>query len=85
MLHLSTLPELVVFSRSRLTTAAGREKMPYRFPNVIAVGRMAVVRHFDRYFAGMNAVVNTSFLGDYDAFAVSTLKWRARVFVGIKF
>ena len=85
LLHISTLPQFVVVSRNRMETAGGEEKMPYRFPNMVVAGRLAAVRHFDRYFAGMNAVVNTSFLGDYDAFAVSTLKWRARVFVGIKF
>ena len=85
LLHISTLPQFVVASRNRMETAGGEEKMPYRFPNMVVAGRLAAVRHFDRYFAGMNAVVNTSFLGDYDAFAVSTLKWRARVFVGIKF
>lgn len=85
LLHISTLPQFVVVSRNRMETAGGEAKMPYRFPNMVVAGRLAAVRHFDRYFAGMNAVVNTSFLGDYDAFAVSTLKWRARVFVGIKF
>lgn len=84
LLHLSTLPELVVFSRSRLTTPGGREKMPYRFPNVIAVGRMAVVRHFDRYFVGMTAVVNTTHLGDSRQLSVGNTKWRARMFVGVK-
>lgn len=84
LLHLSTLPELVVFSRSRLTTPGGREKMPYRFPNVIAVGRMAVVRHFDRYFVGMTAVVNTSHLDDSRQLSVGNTKWRARMFVGVK-
>lgn len=84
LLHLSTLPELVVFSRCRLTAAGGREKMPYRFPNIMAVGRMAVVRHSDKYFAGFTAVVNTSYIGDSDRLSVGTTKWRARMFVGIK-
>ena len=58
--------------------------MPYRFPNIMAVGRMAVVRHFDKYFAGFTAVVNTSYIGDSDRLSVGTTKWRARMFVGIK-
>lgn len=84
LIHLSALPELVVYSRSRLTTGDSRTKMPYRFPNIIAVGRMAVVRHFDRYFAGITAVVNTSQLGDRDELQLNITKWRARMFVGIK-
>lgn len=84
LIHLSALPEIVVYSRSRLTTDGTRTRMPYRFPNIMAVGRMAVVRHFGRYFAGFTTVVNTSKLGDRDELLLSNTKWRARVFVGIK-
>lgn len=84
LIHLSALPELVVYSRCRITSAGSRTKMPYRFPNIIAVGRMAVVRHFGRYFAGFTTVVNTSQLGDRDILLLSNTKWRARMFFGIK-
>lgn len=84
LLHLSTLPQLVVFSRQRMTVDGAREKAPYRFPSLIVVGRMAAVRHFDRYFAGFTAVVNTSSTGDRDLLRLNTVKWRARLFVGIK-
>lgn len=47
LLHLSTLPQLVVASRNHISAGGAKEKAPYRFPNVMAVGRMAVVRHFD--------------------------------------
>lgn len=83
LLHISTLPQLVVLNRCRLTTAAGKEKMPYRFPNAIAVGRLAVVRHFGKYFAGLNAVVNTLHIGDRDELSLGSTKWRAKLFVGI--
>lgn len=84
LIHLSALPEFVVYSRCRITSAGRRTKMPYRFPNIIAVGRMAVVRHFGRYFAGFTTVVNTSQLGDRDILLLNITKWRARLFVGIK-
>lgn len=84
LVHLSTFPQLVVFSRNRLKTEDGEEKTPYKFPSVIAIGRMAVVRHFDRWLVGMTTVVNTSSAGDHDQLQLSTVKWRARVFVGIK-
>lgn len=84
LLHLSALPQLVVFNRCRLTTPDGSERMPYRFPNVIAVGRLAVVRHFGRYFAGVNSVVNTSHIGDSNELSLGSTKWRARLFVGVK-
>lgn len=84
LIHLSALPELVVYSRCRITSDGSRTNMPYRFPNIIAVGRMAVVRHFGRYFAGFTTVVNTSQLGDRDVLLLNITKWRARLFVGIK-
>lgn len=84
LLHLSTVPQLVVFNRSKLTIGEEKEKSPYRFPNIVTVGRIAVVRHFTRYFAGMTAVVNTATVGDRDQLHLTTIKWRARIFFGIK-
>lgn len=84
LIHASTIPQLVVFSRSDFTIGEQREASPYRFPSFTTVGRLAVVRHFERYFAGMTAVVNTSFVGRSRQLLVSQVKWRGRVFVGIK-
>lgn len=84
LLHLSTVPQLVVFNRSRLFVDDTKEKSPYRFPNIITVGRIAVVRHFERYFAGMSAVVNTMSVGDREELLLNQVKWRGRVFFGIK-
>lgn len=84
LLHLSTLPEIVVLSRCRMTAGEQREKMPYRFPNVMAVGRMAAVKHFRKYFAGFTVVVNLSEIGDYEQLQVGNVKWRARMFAGVK-
>lgn len=84
LIHLSSLPELVVFSRCRLNLGERSEKMPYTFPNIIAVGRIAVVRHLKKYFFGISAVVNTSTVGDHDKLQLSNTKWRARLFTGIK-
>lgn len=84
LLHLSTLPELVVATRSRMTIDGERAKMPYRFPNVIVVGRIAAVKHFGRYFAGFNTVVNAFKIGDKESLWLGYVKWRARFFVGVR-
>lgn len=84
VIHLSTLPQLVVFSKCSMKADDLRKKSPYKFPNIIAVGRMAVVRHYDRWLLGMTTVVNTSSIGDRDQLQLHTIKWRARLFVGIK-
>ena len=84
LLHLSTLPELVVATRSRMTIDGERARMPYRFPNVIVVGRIAAMKHFGRYFAGFNAVVNAFRIGDHESLWLGNVKWRARFFVGVR-
>lgn len=84
LLHLSTLPQIVVYSNDHVTTDDIREKTPNKFPNILAVGRLAVVRHYDRYYIGLTTVVNTWTSGDEDMQLLTTVKWRARIFVGIK-
>lgn len=84
LIHLSTLPQVVVFSRQRSTSNGERKTSPYRFPSIINVGHIAVIRHFNRYFAGFTAVVNTSSMGDNNQMRMSTIKWRGRFLIGIK-
>lgn len=85
LIHVSSLPQVVLISRCHTTVGDRQEKTPYRFPNIIAVGRIAVVRHFERSFMGFSAVVNTSMTGDLDQLRLHTVKWRARMFYGVKF
>jgi len=84
LIHISSVPHLVLFNRSRFTVSDKQEKSPYRFPSIIAVGRIAVVHHFAHYFAGINAIVNVASMGDSARLRLNTVKWRARLFFGIK-
>lgn len=85
LLHLSVMPHIVVFSHNRLTVGDTRQHAPYRFPSLINVGRVAAVRNFKNSFIGMSAVVNLWRQGDKDDMLIENVKWRARLFYGVRF
>lgn len=82
--HLSSTPEFVVFEKSRLTTNDEQKNMPFKFPSVIVVGRMAVVHYLKKYFIGGTVVVTNILTGDRDELEISNTKWRTRIFVGMR-
>lgn len=84
LLHISSLPELVVYNRSHLTIGDERSTMATRFPDIIYTGRMSVTRNFSRYFMGMYSVVTVSDIGDSDKVNVENVKWQACLFFGIQ-
>ncbi len=84
LLHLSTLPTLVVVNRSNVEVNGERQAMHTEFPDLIFTGRASVVYHFNRkYFAGATFVMTDSFLGD-TRIEVNYQKWRLRTFFGIR-
>ena len=85
LLHLSATPQLVVFSRARLLVDGDRQRAPFKFPAIANVGRIAAVHSFGNSFMGFYAVVNTWNMGDRDKMGTSIIKWRARLFYGIRF
>lgn len=85
LLHISAMPHIVVFSRNRLTVGEMRQRAPYRFPSLINIGRMALVRNFNNSFMGVTVVVNLWQQGDSDEMELESLKWRARLFYGFRF
>lgn len=85
LLHVSATPQLVVFSRARLLVGGDRQRAPFKFPSLANVGRLAAVHSFRNSFAGMYAVVSTWYMGDSDKMSANILKWRARLFYGIRF
>lgn len=85
LLHLSAMPQIVVYSHSRLTVGDGRQRAPFKFPSIINVGRIAGVRYFGNKFIGFSAIINMWHHGDSDRLSVESLKWRARLFYGFRF
>ena len=85
LLHLSTLPSIIIFRYSRAWNEDSRQTMDPRFPEFIITGRLALIRNFGRYFAGGTMVYNYTRIGDRDELAVSNTKWRVRTFIGVRF
>ena len=85
LLHISAMPHIVVFARNRLTVGDVRQRAPFRFPSLINVGRIAAVRNFKNSFIGVTSVINLWHNGDGDEMMVESLKWRVRLFYGVRF
>lgn len=84
LLHLSTLPTLVIVNRNNVEVNGVRQDMNTKFPDVIFTGRASVVYHFKRkYFAGATFIMTDSFLGD-TRIDINYTKWRLRTFFGVR-
>ena len=79
------MPHVVVYSRNKLTVGDVRQRSPFRFPSLINIGRFAAVRNFKNSFIGMSAVVNLWHQGDSGEMMIESVKWRARLFYGVRF
>ncbi len=84
LLHLSAIPQVVLYSHNRLNIGDDSEKAPYRFPDVLMVGRISLVHHFGKYYVGMSGKVTTTTIGDRDRLLLNNVKWIGQVSFGIK-
>ncbi len=84
LLHLSTIPTVIVFSRSWVNVNGERSPIRYHFPSFIVPTRAAVVYQFGRCFVGTSAVFNFTNIGDKDKLAVDNYKWLTRLFFGYR-
>lgn len=83
LIHVSSVPQLVVFAYDDRHSEAGKQHLHTRFPSVVVNGRMAVVHNFKNQFLGVSAVINNHNSG-HDDLRLYNLKWRARLFYGIR-
>jgi len=85
LIHVSSLPHLIVFDRSRLEIDDDNKKFHYRFPEVQVTARFAVVRNFKHGFLGTQIVANYLATGRKKNAYVGHNKWRSRIFFGLRF
>ncbi len=85
LMHLSAIPQLVVYSHNRLRIGQNIGRAPYRFPDVMIIGRLSLVRQFPKYYVGLSGKVTTSTLGDRSRLLLNNTKWIGQVSFGIKF
>lgn len=84
LLHISAIPQVVVYSHNRLKIDNASERAPFRFPDIMVVGRLSVVRHFPKYYVGLSGKVTTSTIGDRSRLLLNNTKWIGQVSFGIK-
>jgi hypothetical protein len=84
LFHLSGLPSLVVYSGYRLLQDGNRVHVSYHFPEMIFVGRAAVIHEVSHYFFGVTAVLNTCYIGDDNKLEILNNKWRCRAVFGVR-
>ena len=85
LIHVSAVPTLVVYARNRLTVGDVRQRAPFKFPALISIGRLAVVRHFGNKFVSLSAVINIWHQGDHKQMIIDSTKWRTRMSYGFRF
>lgn len=85
LFHISSLPTFTLYSHTSLRVNDERIPLHYKFPEVIITARGAIVRQFGNWFAGTSMVFNFTNIGAPDQLSIHNLKWRSRLFVGIRF
>lgn len=84
LLHISSLPTFIIYSKTSMTAGPDRMSLRYHFPEVIITGRGAVVYQWSNKFLGISMVFNYTNIGDENHFAVFNTKWLIRSFFGLR-
>ena len=84
LLHISALPTFIVYSNTSMTFGDTHVPLNYHFPEVIIIGRGAVVRQWSNKFLGMSMVFNFTNIGHKESLALHNIKWYVRTFFGLR-
>lgn len=84
LLHISATPTFIVYSNTSMTFGDARVPLHYHFPEAIITGRGAVVRQLGNKFFGMSMVFNFTNIGNEEDLALHNIKWRIRMFYGLR-
>jgi len=84
LLHISATPTFIVYSNTSMTFGDSRVPLHYHFPEAIITGRGAVVRQLGNKFFGMSMVFNFTNIGNEEDLALHNIKWRIRMFYGLR-
>jgi len=84
LLHISSLPTFIVYSKTSMTFGDSRVPLDYHFPEVIITGRGAVVRQWGNKFLGMSMIFNFTNTGHEESLALHNIKWHVRTFFGLR-
>lgn len=84
LIHASALPYLIVSNRSNIRVDDERHDTRTKFPDFIITTRVAVVRTFGRYYAGISGVTTSTLIGDNKVMNDFN-KWYSQAVFGMRF
>ena len=84
LLHCSAIPYYVVFSAAKSRFVGQDEKWKSEFPQVLIIGRVAAIRSWERWFAGLTAHYMYMHLGSTDLMAINNNRWHIMAIAGFR-
>ncbi len=84
LLHISSLPTFIVYSKTSLSFDAEKIPLNYHFPEVIITGRGAVVKQWKRTYLGTSMLFNFTNVGYKKHLEIHNIKWDIQAFFGIR-
>lgn len=84
LLHISSLPTFIVYSKTSLSFDAEKIPLNYHFPEVIITGRGAVVKQWRRTYLGTSMLFNFTNVGYKKNLELHNIKWDIQAFFGIR-
>ena len=84
LLHCSAIPYFVVFSHAKCKFVGKEEKWEAKFPQCLIVARVAAIRSWERWFAGLTAHYMYTHLGSTDLIAINNNRWHIMAIVGYR-
>lgn len=82
--HLSAVPTVVVAHRNMTKSDGYETRMSYKFPELLSTGRISIIHSFSKYFLGASGTFQLNTIGNHSDFFMENLKWKARLFVGVR-
>ena len=85
LLHISSLPTFIVYTKTSLTTDGNNIPLHYHFPEFIVTTRGSVVKQIGRnMFAGLSIVNSFTNIGDDDNLSIRNQKWLGHLYFGLR-
>ena len=85
LIHFSTLPTIVIYNKTSLSSSDTSYPFHNRFPEFIVTTRFSVVKQISNsLFAGLSSIYYFTHIGRNDQLTFSNQKWISRVYLGFR-
>ena len=90
LLHISAQPYILVWKQYTMYTVDTAteeefsERLPMKFPEVFLLGRLGATYSWNRFYIGVNGMMQSTLIGAGADFHLRNSKWRASAYFGIR-